>query len=52
MSVFFFLSFQMLMSVRTTFITVMAILSVATLRVLITAHAALDTLETEHHALV
>ena len=48
----FFLSFQMLMSVRTTFITVMAILSAATLRVLITAHAALDTLEMEHHALV
>ena len=30
----------------------MAILSVATLRVLITALAALDTLEMEHHALV
>ena len=32
--------------------TVMSMLSVITLRDLITAHAALDTLEMEHHATV
>ena len=44
------LSFQILTSVRLTSITVMPMLSVVTLRDLITAHAALDTLEMEHHA--
>ena len=44
------LSFQILTSVRLTSITVMPMLSVVTLRDLIIAHAALDTLEMEHHA--
>ena len=44
------LSFQILTSVPLTSITVMPMLSVVTLRDLITAHAALDTLEMEHHA--
>ena len=45
----FFFSFQILMSVSQTTITVMSMLSVITLRDLITAHAALDTLELEQH---
>ena len=45
-------SFQILMSVQPTSITVMSMLSVITLMDRITAHAALDTLEMEHHALV
>ena len=40
----------MLTSVVLTLITVTPTLSVVTLRVLITAHAALDTMEMEHHA--
>ena len=44
------LSFQILTSVPLTSITVMPMLSVVTLRDLITADAALDTLEMEHHA--
>ena len=40
------------MSVQPTSITVMLMLSVITLMDLITAHAALDTLEMEHHAVV
>ena len=39
-------------SVPLTSITVMRMLSAITLRGLITAHAALDTLEMEHHASV
>ena len=46
------LSFQILTSVPLTSITVMSMLSAITLRGLITAHAALDTLEMEHHASV
>ena len=46
------LSFQILTSVPLTSITVMPMLSAITLRGLITAHAALDTLEMEHHASV
>ena len=42
-------SFQILMSVQPTSITVMSMLSVITLMDRITAHAALDTLEMEHH---
>ena len=38
------------MNVQSTSITVMPMLSVITLRDLITAHAALDTLEMEHRA--
>ena len=45
-----FFSFQILMSVWQTTITVMSMLSVITLRDLITAHAALDILGMEHHA--
>ena len=45
-----FLSIQILTSVRLTFITVMSKLSVITLRDPLIAHAALDTLEMEHHA--
>ena len=45
-------SFQILTSVPLTSITVMPMLSAITLRGLITAHAALDTLEMEHHASV
>ena len=48
----YFFSFQILTSVRPTSITVMPMLSVITLRDLITAHAALDILEMEHHATV
>ena len=44
------LSFQILTSALLTFITVIPMLSVITLRALIIAHAALDTLEMEHHA--
>ena len=40
------------MSVQPTSITVMSMLSVITLMDLTTAHAALDTLEMEHHAVV
>ena len=40
------------MSVQPTSITVMLMLSVITLRDLITAHAAPDTQEMEHHAVV
>ena len=46
------LSFQILASVPLTSITVMPMLSAITLRGLITAHVALDTLEMEHHASV
>ena len=46
------LSFQILTSVPLISITVMPMLSAVTLRGLITAHAALDTLEMEHHASV
>ena len=42
----------MLTSVILTLITVTPTLSVVTLRALITAHAALDTMEMEHHATV
>ena len=45
-------SFQILTSVQPSPITVMSMLSVITLMDRITAHAALDTLEMEHHALV
>ena len=45
-----FLSIQILMSVRPTFITVMSKLSVITLRDRLIARAALDTQEMEHHA--
>ena len=46
-------SFQILTSVQPSpIITVMSMLSVITLMDRITAHAALDTLEMEHHALV
>ena len=41
---------QISMSVRPMSITVMSMLSVITLRDLITAHAALDILGMEHHA--
>ena len=40
------------MSVQPTSITVMSMPSVITLRDRTTAHAALDTLEMEHHAVV
>ena len=43
-------SFQILMSVQPSPITAMSMLSVTTLMDRITAHAALDTLEMEHHA--
>ena len=49
---FILLSFQILTSVPLKSITVMPMLSAITLRGLITAHAALDTLEMEHHASV
>ena len=48
----FFPSVQILTSVVLTLITVTPMLSVLTLRVLITARAALDTMEMEHYALV
>ena len=48
----YFFSFQILTSVRPTSITVMPMLSVITLRDLITAHAALDILEMDCHARV
>ena len=47
-----FFDFQISTSVQQTSITVMPMLSVITLRDLITAHVALDTLEMEHHAMV
>ena len=46
------LSFQILTSAPLTSKTVMPMLSAITLRGFITAHAALDTLEMEHHASV
>ena len=49
---FIILSFQILTSVPLTSITVMPMLSVITLRGLITAHAVLDALEMEHRASV
>ena len=45
-----FLSIQILMSVHPALMTVMSKLSVITLRDPLIAHAALDTLEMEHHA--
>ena len=47
-----FFDFQISTSVQQTSLTVMSMLSVITLRDLITAHVALDTLEMEHHAMV
>ena len=44
--------FQISTSVQPTSINVIPMLSAVTLRDLITAHAALDTLEMEHHAMV
>ena len=46
----FFLSFQISTSAILTSITVTPMLSVITLRDPLTVHAALDTLEMEHHA--
>ena len=45
-----FLSIQILMNVHPALMTVMSKLSVITLRDPLIAHAALDTLEMEHHA--
>lgn len=48
----FFLSFQILTSVRAMYITVKSMLSALTLMKLMTASADLDTMEMAHHASV